>query len=653
MHSSVAGVNAHTKHAGIIDSTAVTARVILPAERAAALPLSRPDVIYISSNRTYDNVNFVARNELIVINSSLSAPVSLSFINSTAEFSNTAVYVNQKIADYGSFIIRVFDSTLKLNSSIINGNSTSAFSPALIELNGSTALVRNSTLSASGTIISAMNSGDIYLRGSEFSGMTGMIYVANSGNVLISSDSFVSIQPPVAHATYPARYTAIDISGSESLFFTSSHMNNTEGLQYTGLSARDVLHTYVNYSTFTFHPNATTRFANSSTAIMIAEGNSAEMNYLTISGGRTCVFVSSVRHVEIGQLAVSSNYSGITVNSISHGTISNVRSDGGTYAIVLQNSSNVSLTGDSAYGSLFGIRILSSSHILLSDIYEQYIISAVQLVKSTESELTGVFAELVPYFFNFAEFYGISVTGSSNITAENISLLSAPGGTGGFLDGFSVVLTNSSTFRDINMFFSGNFVSTAMIVYSSFRNSFDLVSVQSQGTGGDTGMLIIGSEGNSISNASVDIIGTQALLLQYSNWNTFSGTSFAVYGTSPHGVYLYKSNANRFLRTSIISGGYDSETGIVFNGAHNNTFLETRVQLTGSFHSAFLVQSIQSGGNLFRGFSYYSAAENLYWIMSSFLIAFTSAAGALAAAYPRKKRPYSKDEERRLRRIRL
>ena len=611
--------------------------------------------VYITSNSSYNNINFTASNETIVVNSSISRPVSLSFFNSTAIFNNTNIEISHAVNNYGQFTMKFLDSRLIINRSMLNGNSSAPSPAAMIELNNSFASVHDSKLYATGPIIDSVNSSSILLRLSGFYGVGALIAVSICRDVVMTGDSFVSTPTPFiqANASHGTPFTVISVASSRSLIFSGNYLNDSGTQADSGLSATKSLHIRVENSIFGSDNATSNTSPKTSAAVFITDCNFTNIDSLRIAGGETGIVLYDGWLANVSRIVTTSDYAGIIADALIRGTISNVSSIGGIFTIILQNSTNVSLVGDSAFGSLFGIRIVFSSGILLDKIYERNVISAVQFVKCRQSALYDAFVELIPDEFNFAEFYGLTIAGSSGITINGVRMVNAPGLNGGFIDGCSVLFTNDSAISNLHMFFSGGFVSTAVYIFRAFGNTVDSTTVASDGTYGDAGMVLIDSGSNAISNATVNLIGTQALLLQYSSNNTFRASSWSVYGTEPHGIYLYWSNHNHFVYTAVVSNGIYSETGIVFNAAQGNIFNVTNVQLTGSFQSALLVQSIQSRNNVFNGFTFFSDATNLYWLSVSFLIALASTTGVFISAHPKRVKPFSKEDEKRLKRYKL
>ena len=612
------------------------------------------NTIYVSANKTYSNVTFSAYNEMIIINSTFSNPISLSFVNSTVILTNTEMRLNNAVSDYGAFSMKFAGAQISINGSNIDDNSSANFSRTLMEIQDSSIGVNDSVISATGPIMNSIGTSVISLHLSRFYGKGALIWINSSKDVLMSNDVFVSATSSDSNCSKGASYAVISVSSSNSFIFSGSYLNDSGIQECIALSADNVNRVLMENSLFESGNPARNLSIHAKVAVSVSGGTDVELSYISIYGGTVGVAISNTRTVNASSIGVATDYAGIVANALKGGTISNVISSGGVFAIMLQNCSGISLLGDSVFGSLFGIRIIQSSNILIANAYELNVISAVQFVKSENSVMRDVFAELVPGGFNFAEFYGITLADCSHMLVNNVKLLNAPGYNGGFIDGYSLLFTNDSRVDSISMFFSGNFVSNAFYIFGAFGNSLDSVSVSSEGTYGDAGVVIIHSGRNTLSNASVDLVGTQSLLLQYSNNNTFEGSAWSVHGASPHGIYLYESDRNRFSGTSIASDGIYSETAIVFENASDNLFNDTNVQLTGSFQSALLVQSTGSHGNVFHRFDYFSAGTNMNWIAVSLMVAVVSSCGILLSALSGvPKPPHLRDDEKRLRKMKL
>ena len=272
---------------------------------------------------------------------------------------------------------------------------------------------------------------------------------------------------------------------------------------------------------------------------------------------------------------------------------------------------------------------------------------------SNNVSVVGIYDILIPYEFNFLEFYGITVAGSKSVTLDSVLMQTGPDSSGGFIDGLSVVYSNFPSVRDLHAVFSGQFVSTAVTFYNSANDSFTNSSVLSEGTSGDTGLWIVNSEDNTIQAITLYIVGQQAGLMQNSRGNLLASTYMSVDGASTSGLYAYNSWHNRFENLTIDSEGYNAETGIVFQNSSFNSFSNTYVGLTGSFSAELLAKSIDSSHNSFRGFDYYSSYVYLEWVATSLTLALLSATGLFIAVTRKTEIKIARDDKIRFKRVKL
>ena len=315
----------------------------------AAIPLEKVfGTIYITSNATYSNCTFDASNELIIVNSTFSRPISLSFVNSTVTFSYMELRVNDATGGFGSFTMNFYGTRFSVEASVLDGNSSSASQP-MIDFRNSSLSVNDSVLSATGTILSVLNCSQISLMSSEFYGAGKLVDVSRSGYIVMSSDVFISTAMLPGHASYNAPYTAIAVRSSESLLFIGSYLNLSGKQTRTGLSASGVTRIYISDSTLVSSPASTNSSANTAIGVSVSDSGLAEINLTFISGVTAGAVILGAGAVELSHLFISPGYAGVVASTVRHGTISYVRTTGGVFSIILQNSSDVTLSGNSAF----------------------------------------------------------------------------------------------------------------------------------------------------------------------------------------------------------------------------------------------------------------------------------------------------------------
>ncbi len=605
----------------------------------------------VDSNLTFTNGSYEISNRTLIIDSTVLHRISIRLKNSTLLLENSTLELNATLA--GSYPFRLYgnNSTLIVSRSKLIDSPAAGRSGSVIQMAFSTIIIGNAILTSSSGSAWEKGRGAVKVYNSYLYGNGTNVRVSGATGLLISGTTIIE-NGTLTNESYSAS-GAIEASSTGNLLLENSSIYiYHEDLEY-GLYAENTESAAINNTYFSFN-NINSSVANfDKYGIAVIASSSVYADGDILSGNSISLSITGSKNILLESLRMNFSYEGIVLTRDGSVDISSTEFAGGTYAAFISLSLGIRIQDSYVSGSLFGLRLSDVRGALLENIFEQFVISALQIVESSDIRIESMAAELVPYEFNFLEFFGITEALSYDVNITGVRLLTEPDASGGFIDGISLLYANNSTLGDSHILFSGEFVSTAISVYGSENDTVYNSTVISEGTSGDTGLRLYNSTANDVSSAEIGLIGQQALLLQNSPGNSFSDLQLYVDGTSTTGIYMYDSNDNTFSGTSITSEGYNSETGITFQNSSDNSFKQTYLLLTGSFAFQTLVKSMDSVGNRFSGFTYYSAYVNLKWMIASFSLSFMAAAGTVVAAIPRKKRLMTRAEERIYSRMKL
>jgi hypothetical protein len=606
---------------------------------------------FISSDISYVNGSFSILNETLFFNSTYTRPITVFVNNSRLLIRNSILKINEMTGDYFYFLLTGRGSSISIVSSeIFEAAAVVSFDPA-IRLNNTSLSVNHSIFLSTGEILNTAYSSNTYISGSYFSGNGSLINAENAGSMRVEGTAF-SVNGSALHPSTAFRSMISVNTASRIAFANDSFYSLDENTAY-GMTAGNVNSFKFFNSTFDFSGQNSSEPGFDMYGMHISNTTSLSLENSIVSGNEIAVSVMDSADLNFTNLKTNQSLEGLSLSLDRNISISYSLFYGGTYGLLISDSFDISMQNNYFLRTLFGMRFVDVHSASIKMIFEKYAISSMQIVDSQSVSVMQVYDLLVPYQFNFLEFYGITVAGSKDVTLDSVSMDTAPDSSGGFVDGLSIVYSNFTTVRNLHMLFSGQFVSTAVTLYNSANNSLTGSTVISEGTTGDTGLWIVNSKDNLIQGISLLIIGEQAVLLQNSTDNLITSGSISVDGASTSGLYVYNSWYNRFDNLTIYSEGYNAETGIVFQNSSFNSFSDTYVSLTGSLTSQALARSINSTHNSFRGFDYYSANIYLEWVAVSLALAFLSTAGLYAAVTIKPGKKIPREDRIRLKRIKL
>lgn len=606
---------------------------------------------FISSDISYSNGSFSISNETLYFNSTYSRPITVFVNDSRLLIKNSILRINERIGNYSYFLLTGHGSVISIvNSEVIEGAAVVSFIP-VISLNDTFLSVNSSAFLSNGELLNTLSSPYTEISGSWFSGNGTLVQAKDIGTMTVEGTTF-SVNGTTLDSTSDfggiiSVYTAFRFT-----FLGNSISSFDENAAY-GMIAGNVKSFQFFNSTFTFSGQNSSEPGFDRYGMYIFNSSSLSIENDIVSGNEIAVSITGSAYLNFSNLKTNQSEEGLSLALDNSIKVAYSEFYGGTYGLLITDSSHISTQDNYFHRTLFGMRLIGIYGAYIEATYEQYVISSLQIVDSHNVSVVGIYDILIPYEFNFLEFYGITVAGSKSVTLDSVLMQTGPDSSGGFIDGLSVVYSNFTSVRDLHAVFSGQFVSTAVTFYNSANDSFTNSSVLSEGTSGDTGLWIVNSENNTIQAITLYIVGQQAVLMQNSTGNLLASTYMSVDGASTSGLYAYNSWHNRFENLTIDSEGYNAETGIVFQNSSFNSFSNTYVGLTGSFSAELLAKSIDSSHNSFRGFDYYSSYVYLEWVATSLTLALLSATGLFIAVTRKTEIKIARDDKIRFKRVKL
>jgi hypothetical protein len=624
---------------------------LLPGHRMLTVAPSGSKPRFVSSDISYNNGSFSISNETLYFNSTYSRQITVFVNDSRLLIKNSILRINELIGNYSYFFLTGHGSVISIvNSEIIEGAAAVSFIP-VISLNDTFLSANSSAFLSSGELLNTVSSPYIEISGSWFSGNGTLMQAKDIGTMTVEGTAF-SVKGTTLDSASDFSGIISVYNASRLIFLDNSISSSGENAAY-GMIAGNVKSFQFFNSTFTFSGQNASESGFDKYGMYIFNSSSLSIENDILSGNEIAASVTGSAYLNFSNLKTNQSEEGLSLAFDNSIRVAYSEFYGGTYGLLITDSSNISTQDNYFHRTLFGIRLIGSYGAYIKATYEQYVISSLQIVDSHNVSVVGIYDILIPYEFNFLEFYGITVAGSKSVTLNSVSMQTAPDSSGGFIDGLSVVYSNFTSVRNLHAVFSGQFVSTAVTLYNSANDSFANSTVLSEGTSGDTGLWIVNSENNSVQTISLYIVGQQAVLMQNSTGNLVASTYMSVDGVSTSGLYAYNSWHNRFENLTINSEGYNAETGIVFQNSSFNSFSNTYVDLTGSFAADFLAKSIDSSHNSFSGFDYYSSYVYLEWVATSLTLALLSATGLFIAATRKTEIKIAREDKIRLKRVKL